>query len=1174
MRTKNRQSLKSAKQYNILLVLLMLFLLHSRVVFADDPVSQYGNFPYAQSFFTAQEPAEITKPDASGTASNAADYTDNGLLLTPLDQYLFGGVFVNDRQFGSTNGVKIEFEYMMYDGTGGDGISMFLFDASTASPSIGAAGAGIGYTYNQTDGTATHSQHTAEGLHGAYLGVALDAYGNFKTARYQGESRVNGIAYKKSSFTSVAGALDPTYDTGNHVTLRGTFLNRAIDTTVVRSGASVTLNVPVGYAGYPVLITQATNTQYGVIKEDDLSGTYTLTSDYSGNKFNLSGGTTFESDDEAAYRKAMIELYPVPSGLGGGFYITVKIQHGKQVDVIIDNYQYKESFYYQENALIPYRYNEDIPTSDPLTLPVTAKIPQFLRIGFAAATGEKTNKNVIKNVRITLPGSAEANDDISTTRIDVPVDIDPFVNDIAYEGIISQNMVGSNSHINPATFRFRLADGSTPDSDYSHQATEGLWEYDPLTGLVTFTPASGFAGNATIQYDIKGGLPGNTDPYADEAYRSLPANIEVIVEDCSAVLVWTGNTDSDWDKTANWYPNQIPDDCADVYIPGNVAVFPTLLASGTNTCRNIYFMPGAQLGRPDLLTYTQAHVQLDYGAGSLGARATVSKEELVATGRNNITSEQRLQFGIATAGVTLSRGRWNMLSAPLGNIVAGDFAFGGFPFSYIKKFDANGSASSYIMGSWADFSGEADFTFQPGQGFGHYYYSYMANTPYGMDNSAGNIQWNAAKSYSNLTADTPVHIDGSNEFGLAQSNGVLHFPYFSDAYMSTARRAHQYTGTANAGTSTFDFFWYNPLTSSDFLQFNGNRESVSRTNAAYRFITENWNEEYNAGTFAANDIVLVGNPYMSALDFDQFYLQNSSKIKQVYNIYQTTNTYFTYMGDGSANRLIAPMQSFLVETQVAGELNLTFDVTTMAVTNPGTVLKASRVAAANQLTITATNSYGETSVYLRRMQNAANGFDHHDFSQIIDKPDNKPRVYTLVDNMGSSQRALLMNSVDGNDAIVPIGLVSTGDDEIDLTISGMDNYADEVYFIDEQENTEVKISGQATYTYAFEHDPNKSQRVENRFKLRFSPRETTGLEENGTESGITAYTTGNDLVIISSDSDKIGLVMIYDLQGRCLMQKDTGGITFCKIEDVFHTTGVYIVRVHTEKGIKKIKIII
>ena len=697
------------------------------------------------------------------------------------------------------------------------------------------------------------------------------------------------------------------------------------------------------------------------------------------------------------------------------------------------------------------------------------------------------------------------------------------------------------------------------------------------------SPAANLGSN-DLYVAAGGDLNNNSDLYGEARLFGTAIAAGAYEELCPPILVWLGKS-GDWKDADNWYPAYTPEECTDVYIPGIKVIesqssylFPTLDETNNNECDHIFFMPGAQLGQPQLLTYNEAHVELNYGSGSLTEQATLDYEALVAKGKENITSKDRIQFGTKYTNESLSRNRWNMLSASLGNIVTGDFAFGGFPFSYIKQFDADGSSSTYIKGTWADFAANSDNEFKPGQGFGHFYYPYMANTPYGMDNSKDNTQWEAAKAYSQLTAPTPTHIKGSGtEFGLAQSNGMLHFPYFADQYLSDARRSHRYSGTETDGTSTFNNFTQSPLLNPEFLQWTGEEEKVTRTAAAYRFITEGWDGKYNAGSFNEGDIVLVGNPYMSALDFDEFYKENSSKIKKVFHIYQKTNTYVIYGGDeaNTTDKFIAPMQSFLIEVATdATDLSLTFTPETMATTNTDTKLLTDQKMIADRLTITARNEHGEIKAWVRQLQDASDDFCYYDFSKLIDNPGNLPEVYTLVNLDNGQPRALLMNSIQSNDVVIPVGIASTYKGNISLTISGMDNYNAKVFLIDAIENTETEITDQAEFTLTFDYQSNNNvSALESRFNLRFAPKSPTGIENGNVEEKVKAFPSGNDLIVTSSAMNPVQSVAMYDLQGRRLLQKDVEKTAFCKIENILLHPGVYIVKIQTEQGVKEIKII-
>ncbi|MDL2224274.1 T9SS type A sorting domain-containing protein [Bacteroidales bacterium OttesenSCG-928-M06] len=660
---------------------------------------------------------------------------------------------------------------------------------------------------------------------------------------------------------------------------------------------------------------------------------------------------------------------------------------------------------------------------------------------------------------------------------------------------------------------------------------------------------------------------------------------------CPPILVWTPfNSSQEWNDAKNWTPKYAPKACTDVYIPGDATIFPSLTANkDLNNCRDIYFAPGAQLGRPDRLTYRFAHVQIDYNGKA--SESPVKEDNITGKAtieeREAITSKDRVQFAATHSGVTLQRGRWNMLAAPLKNIVTGDFAFGGFPYSFIKQFDADGTNDTYIKGKWADFNNRADEAFSPGQGFGHYFYPYVEGTPFGMDNSLNDTQWEKAKSTNGLTANAPEPVQGSNEFGLAQSNGIVHIPFFEDSeYLSPARREHKYTGSRTVenneikikGTSEFHVFWQTPLLSNDYLNWTGQGHSVERSESAYKFITDgNWNFSYEPGTFSTGDFILLGNPYMSALSFDAFDEANKVEgkriIKGTYLIYQSPNVYVEY---DTNNKFIAPMQSFLVEvaTDVTEQdIKIEFNAE-MAVTDKKTVLKADEETLMNQIKISAENKYGKIQTVVRQSESAEDEFCNEDFSKIIDAPDNLPHIYTLTAMKDGKMRALLKNSVKSKQIVVPIGLASTFQGEIKINLNGMDKYDARIYFIDmDAKVLETEITGKDTFTYSFDYAGSKAEpNMENRFALRFAPKNMTKIEQLDGNSKIIARVEGNDLLVFSTKED-IDKVELYDLKGSLIYRTEVEKAAQIRLNNALTQNGVYMVKVFSSKGMNAVKVI-
>ncbi|MHA4895109.1 Ig-like domain-containing protein [Pedobacter sp. PWIIR3] len=249
--------------------------------------SVYAQFPYIESFRAATAPG-ITFGGAPSAFLTAAGSSANG--GTPIDPVGEGylrltsnatdqkGFAYSNSDFPSANGLRVEFEYYIYGGTGADGISFFLFDAAATPFTIGGFGGSLGYAQY------TNTTPTSVGVNGGYLGIGLDEYGNFSNPI---EGRQGGIP-----------GLRP-----GSITLRGK-----------GTGDALTAN------NYPFLISQRT-----VDKGIPLAG---------------NDSRRFPETTSDAYRKVSMEMEPNPAG--GYFVTVRLTQGGPTLNTVtmIDRYPY------------------------------------------------------------------------------------------------------------------------------------------------------------------------------------------------------------------------------------------------------------------------------------------------------------------------------------------------------------------------------------------------------------------------------------------------------------------------------------------------------------------------------------------------------------------------------------------------------------------------------------------------------------------------------------------------------------------------------------------------------------------------------------------------------------------------------------------------------------------
>lgn len=227
--------------------------------------SQVG-FPYCETFQTANT-------QASTIFGGSAQLVGGVLRLTTNQNDQKGYIYI-DVPFPSTYGIKAEFEYFMYGGSGADGLTVFLFDADVSNFAPGGFGGSLGYA--QKDGQP--------GLTGAYMGLGFDVFGNFS----------NASEGKQGGFFGGDTNLYP-----NSITLR--------------KGGS-------GASGYDYVI--------GKMTDDPPSGAGDLALDVE-YRFPLSSGglgTQRVTDrNKAGYRKVFFELEPHPNGVGFIFKLEMEV---------------------------------------------------------------------------------------------------------------------------------------------------------------------------------------------------------------------------------------------------------------------------------------------------------------------------------------------------------------------------------------------------------------------------------------------------------------------------------------------------------------------------------------------------------------------------------------------------------------------------------------------------------------------------------------------------------------------------------------------------------------------------------------------------------------------------------------------------------------------------------
>lgn len=247
------------------------------VILTIQPLS--AQFTITEDFRGSGSPDIIIGDDAYLTSGIDDPVGSGWLRLTPTplvpsnNTPKRGYAYIN-KSFPSSLGLLVDFEYTMWRernghsglDQGGDGIGVFLFDASygLGNFELGGYGGALGY--------ASSGEYNTLGVTGGYVGVGLDAYGNFLNGNHDGK---NGGANGERP---------------NSIALRGPTTENAGTTTKYLQGFTILEN-----GGLVDALGPAQGSPY-----DDVIDYNTQTSE--------------RPDSNTFYRRVQMEIIPTPSG--------------------------------------------------------------------------------------------------------------------------------------------------------------------------------------------------------------------------------------------------------------------------------------------------------------------------------------------------------------------------------------------------------------------------------------------------------------------------------------------------------------------------------------------------------------------------------------------------------------------------------------------------------------------------------------------------------------------------------------------------------------------------------------------------------------------------------------------------------------------------------------------
>jgi hypothetical protein len=479
-----------------------------------------------------------------------------------------------------------------------------------------------------------------------------------------------------------------------------------------------------------------------------------------------------------------------------------------------------------------------------------------------------------------------------------------------------------------------------------------------------------------------------------------------------------------------------------------------------------------------------------------------------------------------------------MLSMPLQQAYAADFYFGkageeSNPSMSIQRYDEDEGTSSGT-GAWRD--------------------------------DSINVELNAGSPFI-LYLDN--NIGTSNGLGL--SGGIIELPYFDDSFSGVLPNVHPGHSYSSPNSSI-------SINSGDVTSYNLARDLSRAYSLAGKDVSTPLH--FLVGAQGNSAFALVGNPYMSSIDFDALSSNSSNSllIKSSYLIW-TGEAYQGYSLIGGSvgfyeenndiDSDIAPWQSFFVEKDEdlpEGQHQLNFDLEEISPTSRGNTLKSS-ASKTDMLEIIAENPFAAVRTVIASLESGSSTVGKDDMSKLFSDVNDVPDVYTLKPTANDEIAAVAVNVLDrqSGETFIPLCLRTAYKGETKLKLSGMAAYDATISLIDRYENKEIDLTGLDSYVYTFNHAPKKSANTtvstDDRFEIRLNYGAITGTAYIPKAE---AWVSGGDKSLDVYSSQPIRRLTVYSPQGIVL--KEITEINAAKYRVSSLSTGIYIVRIWTDAG--------
>ncbi|GAB6013024.1 T9SS type A sorting domain-containing protein [Viscerimonas tarda] len=288
---------------------------------------------------------------------------------------------------------------------------------------------------------------------------------------------------------------------------------------------------------------------------------------------------------------------------------------------------------------------------------------------------------------------------------------------------------------------------------------------------------------------------------------------------------------------------------------------------------------------------------------------------------------------------------------------------------------------------------------------------------------------------------------------------------------------------------------------------------------------------------AANELVMIGNPFMAHLSFLEFYNANSTYI---YDEYQILSNGSYISGSSTTDPYIAPMQAFIVKAKGVFPNNTLVANGNMTVNHPGRTLRSGLSGGSSsklEVPVTVTQAGARSVTRLKFGDHYSATYTNGEDVMSLFVANGDVRPISGFSFSGDGQR-LNLNALPyeyiKNGGTIPLGFRTPLTDKITINVGNLTNLLAEnnkAYLHDAATGKDYDLTTQSMYTFDnLTLDENLF--IDNRFSLKIVKVETAIAETQSDDE--TIVISVKDKLLHIESQEVIDEVYVYNVQGQII----------------------------------------